>query len=115
MIVPGSHKLSREASDKAERKRGRAPIQNHTALVPEANDDDGREICANDGDLIVFNPLCYHASSPNRTDRPRRIFHLILSPLSGSPNRTSAPNKYRDSFPDSLRQGLPSELQSLLD
>ena len=94
MIVPGSHKLSLAALDKAERAEGRGPIQNHTASVPEANDDDGIEICANDGDLIVFNPLCYHSSSPNRTDQPRYVyFTSFYHPLSGPPNRTSAPNQ----------------------
>lgn len=116
MIVPGSHKLSLEALDKAERAQGRGPIQNHTASVPEANDDDGIEICANDGDLIVFNPLCCHSSSPNRTDRPRYVYftsfyHPSAARLIDLVRRT----KYRDNFPNSLRQGLPPELQSLLD
>ena len=116
MIVPGSHKLSLAALDKAEQAEGRAPIQNHTASVPDANDDDGIEICANDGDLIVFNPLCYHASSPNQTDQPRYVYftsfyHPSATRLIELVRRT----KYRDNFPDSLRQGLPPELQSLLD
>ena len=94
MIVPGSHKLSLAASDKAERAEGRGPIQNHTASVPEANDADGIEICANDGDLIIFNPLCYHSSSPNRTDQPRYVyFTSFYHPSAAPPNRTSAPNQ----------------------
>ena len=116
MIVPGSHRLSLEASDNAERERGRQPIQNHTALVPEANDDDGIEVCANDGDLIVFNPLCYHASSPNQTDRPRYVyFTSFYHPSAARLVELVRRTKYRDNFPDSLRQGLPPELQSLLD
>ena len=115
MIVPGSHWFSLEASEKAEREERRQPIHSHTALVPGANDD-GIEICANDGDLIVFNPLCYHASSPNRTDRPRYVYftsfyHPSAARLVDLVRRT----KYRDNFPDSLRQGLPPELQSLLN
>ncbi len=116
MIVPGSHKLSLEASGKAEQAEGRGPIQNHTASVPDANDDDGIEICANDGDLIVFNPLCYHASSPNRTDRPRYVyFTSFYHPSAARLIELVRRTKYRDNFPDSLRQGLPPELQSLLD
>ena len=116
MIVPGSHKLSLEALDKAERAEGRGPIQNHTASVPEANDDDGIEICANDGDLIVFNPLCYHSSSPNRTDRPRYVyFTSFYHPSAARLIELVRRTKYRDNFPDSLRQELPPELQSLLD
>ena len=116
MIVPGSHKLSLEASDNAERPEGRQPIHSHTASVPEANDDDGIEICANDGDLIVFNPLCYHASSPNRTDRPRYVyFTSFYHPSAARLIELVRRTKYRDDFPDSLRQGLPPELQRLLD
>ena len=116
MIVPGSHKLSLEALDKAERAEGRGPIQNHTASVPDANDDDGIEICANDGDLIVFNPLCYHASSPNRTDRSRYVyFTSFYHPSAARLIELVRRTKYRDNFPDSLRQELPPELQSLLD
>lgn len=115
MIVPGSHKLSLAASDKAERAEGRGAIQNHTASVPQVNDD-GIEICADDGDLIVFNPLCYHSSSPNRTNRPRYVYftsfyHPSAARLIDLVRRT----QYRDNFPASLRQGLPPELQSLLD
>ena len=116
MIVPGSHKLSLETLDKAERVEGRGPIQNHTALVPDANDDDGIEICANDGDLIVFNPLCYHSSSPNRTNRPRYVyFTSFYHPSAARLIELVRRTKYRDNFPNSLRQGLPPELQSLLD
>lgn len=116
MIVPGSHKLSLAASDKAAGERGRQPIHNHTALAPEANDDDSIEICANDGDLIVFNPLCYHASSTNRTDRPRYVyFTSFYHPSAARLIELVRRTKYRDNFPDSLRQGLPLELQSLLD
>ena len=116
MIVPGSHKLSLAAIDKVERTEGRGPIQNHTALVPDANDDDGIEICANDGDLIVFNPLCYHASSPNRTSRPRYVyFTSFYHPSAARLIELVRRTKYRDDFPDSLRQALPPELQSLLD
>ena len=116
MIVPGSHQLSLAASDKAERIEGRGPIQNHTALVPAANDADGIEICANDGDLIVFNPLCYHASSPNRTNRPRYVyFTSFYHPSAARLIELVCRTNYRSNFPDSLRQGLPPELQSLLD
>ena len=116
MIVPGSHKLSLAASDKAEQEQGRQPIHSHTASVTGANDDDGIEICANDGDLIVFNPLCYHSSSPNQTDRPRYVyFTSFYHPSAARLVELVRRTKYRDDFPDSLRQGLPSELQSLLD
>lgn len=67
-------------------------------------------------ELRMREPLCYHASSTNRTDRPRYVYftsfyHPSAARLIELIHRT----KYRDNFPDSLRQGLPLELQSLLD
>ena len=114
MIVPGSHRLSLEASDDAEGEDSRQSIQQHTAAVTGANDD-GVEICVSDGDLIVFNPLCYHAASPNQTEQPRYVYftsfyHPSATRLVELLRRT----QYRDNFPDSLRQGLAPELQALL-
>jgi hypothetical protein len=115
MIVPGSHHRSLKASDTAEKEHGRQPIEGQTAGVSEAVDE-GIEICANDGDLVVFNPLCYHSGSPNRTQEPRYVlftsfYHPSAARLVELVRRTG----YRDHFPDSLRQGLAPELQALLE
>ncbi len=116
MIVPGSHKLSLGVSDEAERERGEHPIPSLTAAVSGVSEGEGIEICANEGDLIVFNPLCHHAASANRTDRPRYVYfssfyHPSAQRLIELMRRTA----YRDNFPDSLRRGLPPRLQALLD
>ncbi len=116
IIVPGSHRLSLKASDDAEAEGKRKPIQRQTAPITGVNDEDGIEICANDGDLIVFNPLCYHAASPNRTEQPRYVYftsfyHPSAARLVELVHRT----RYRDNFPDSLRQGLAPELRALLE
>ena len=113
---PGSHKLSLGVSDEGERERGEHPIPSLTAAVSGVSEGDGIEICANEGDLIVFNPLCHHAASPNRTDRPRYVYfssfyHSSAQRLIELMRRTA----YRDNFPDSLRRGLPPRLQALLD
>ncbi len=113
---PGSHKLSLGVSDEGERERGEHPIPSFTAAVSGVSEGDGIEICANEGDLIVFNPLCHHAASPNRTDRPRYVYfssfyHPSAQRLIELMRRTA----YRDNFPDSLRRGLPPRLQALLD
>ena len=114
MIVPGSHQRSLEAIDAAGSAQN--SIHNHTTAAPEVQDGEGVEICGDDGDLIVFNPLCCHAASPNRTQQPRYVYftsfyHPSATRLVELVRRT----KYRDDFPDSLRQGLPSDLQPLLE
>ena len=115
MIVPESHRLSLKANEETEKERGRQPIEGQTAGIDEEVEG-GIEICADDGDLIVFNPLCYHSASPNRTRQPRYVFftsfyHPSASRLVELVRRTG----YRDHFPDSLRTALAPELQALLE
>jgi ectoine hydroxylase-related dioxygenase (phytanoyl-CoA dioxygenase family) len=79
-------------------------------------DGDGIEILADDGDLIVFNPLSYHAASPNRTEQPRYVyFTSFYHPSAARLVELVRRTEYRDNFPDSLRQGLAPELQTLLE
>ena len=112
MIVPGSHQRSLEVSDRAERK----PIESNTATVTDVGNGDAVEICGNDGDLIVFNPLCYHSASPNRTKQPRYVyFTSFYHPSAARLKELIRRNNYRDHFPESLRAGLTPELRVLLD
>ena len=116
MIVPGSHARSLEVSDRAEREVGQKPIESNTAAVTDIEDDDGIEICGNDGDLIVFNPLCYHSASPNRTQHPRYVFFTsFYHPSAARLKELIGRTNYRVHFPESLRARLTPELQVLLD
>ena len=116
MIVPGSHQRSLEVSDRAESVGGRKPIASNTATVADIEDGDGIEICGNDGDLIVFNPLCYHSASPNKTKKPRYVyFTSFYHPAAARLKELIRKTNYRDHFPESLRAGLTPELRVLLD
>ena len=116
MIVPGSHERSLEDSDRAEREVGRKPIESNTTTITDIEDSDGIEICGNDGDLIVFNPLCYHSASPNRTQQPRYVFFTsFYHPSAARLKELVGRTNYRDHFPESLRAGLTPELQLLLE
>lgn len=112
-IVPRSHTFSYEQvfgpDDGTQR-----PIESNTSGV--GHREDGIEICGDEGDLIVFNPLCFHAASPNRTEQARYAYFTSYYDVSATRlvefvRRTG----YRDGFPDSLRDGLPSEMRSLLE
>lgn len=116
LIVPGSHERSLEAGDSGEQEPGRKPIESHTAAVADIDDSDGVEICGNDGDLIVFNPLCYHSASPNRTKQSRYVyFTSFYHPSAARLKELIRRTNYRDHFPESLREGLAPELRILLD
>lgn len=77
---------------------------------------DGIEICADEGDLIIFNPTCVHSASRNISSAPRYVyFTSYYHPSAEWLNRWLRERNYRDHFPDSLRDGLPSDLRFLLD
>ena len=111
-IVPGSHKIS--LADESLQKQ--PTIDGQTVSMPHLAAEDGVEICAEDGDLVVFNPLCYHAASPNRTQRARYVlFTSFYHPSAARLVELVRRTKYRDNFPDSLRRGLPVHLRALLE
>ena len=112
-IVPGSHRWSFETLFDDDPGRDTAPLDSNTSAA--GHRDDGIEICAGEGDLILFNPLCFHSASQNRTDRPRYVYFTSFYDTSAARliefvRRTG----YRDQFPDSLRQALPPGLRPLL-
>jgi hypothetical protein len=113
-IVPGSHRHSYEQVFGEGSQQQERPIESNTSGVGHL--EDGVEICADEGDLIVFNPLCFHAASPNRTQQPRYAYFTSYYDTGATRliefvRRTG----YRDGFPDSLRHGLPEELRTILD
>lgn len=116
MIIPGSHKLTYDANRGAKSEAERRALAANPLEVAGVDPRDGIEICANDGDLLLFNAMCLHGSSRNRTQRPRYVyFTSFYDPSASWLVNFCRRSKYRDNFPDSLRSGLPSQLRSLLD
>lgn len=64
MIVPGSHKRTLAVAKKLTTREERAAVRaNLSASLGLNLDKDGIEVCANEGDAIVFNPMCAHSGS----------------------------------------------------
>jgi hypothetical protein len=64
MIVPRSHKRTLEVAKDLTTREERAAVRAN--LGPSLGidlDRDGIEVCANEGDIIVFNPMCAHSGS----------------------------------------------------
>ena len=80
-IVPGSHRFSCAALFGGDPGRDTRPLDSNTSGA--GHRDDGVEICAEEGDLILFNPLCFHSASQNRTDRPRYVYFTSFYDTSG--------------------------------
>ena len=90
MIVPGSHKLSLEASDKAEREQGRQPITITPPQSPKQMTTTVSKFAPTMGPHRLQSPvLSFQFSQPNGS-APLRVFHFVLSPLSGSLSGTGA-------------------------
>lgn len=114
MIIPGCHKVTyattagRTEEQMEEFKRdpiGVAGIDMSKAI----------EVPADEGDLLIFNPMCLHSASGNSSTQPRYVY--FASFMDAAPTRLREEMRKkgaRDVFPDSLRDNLPDELKPLL-
>ncbi len=115
-IVPGSHHnmystaaQCATAEDLAAFKR--APIESSGVHVAEAV-----EVCGNDGDLIVFNPMCVHSASKNGRSYPRYVYFSSFFDVSAERLKCYLrATDYIKAFSNDLQVGLPDEFKSLLD
>src|SRR5262249_6531889 len=71
MIVPGSHHRTYAATARLTREAELAEFKRDPAQAAGVALDEGIEVCASEGDLIVFNPMCIHSASGNARARPR--------------------------------------------
>ena len=75
----------------------------------------GIEVCPNEGDLLIFNPMALHAGSANTTDETRYVYFASFFDASATELWDDLRRlKGRSEFPDSLRTNLPDDLLSLL-
>ena len=116
MIVPGSHHLTYAVRAKMETLEELGKLKKDPAGVAGVDTREGIEVCPNEGDLLIFNPMALHSGSGNATDQPRYVqfasfFDTSATDLWDELRRT----KYRDGFPDSLRENLPVDLLPLLE
>ena len=115
MLVPGSHQLAYAANAGARTEAERQQLQKDPIGVAGIDPADGIELCGQDGDLIVFNAMCLHSASKNQRAESRYVYFTSFYDAAAEwlvdfVRKT----KYRDGFPDSLREGLPEDLRHLL-
>jgi len=115
-IVPGSHHLTYKASAQMHTAEELSQLKGDPVGVAGIDINNGIEICPNEGDLLIFNPMALHSGSGNATDQSRYVYFASFFDTSATEfwdelRRT----KYRDGFPDSLRQNLPQDLLPLLE
>ena len=116
MIVPESHQLTYAASAQMGTALELAALKRDPAGVAGIDLSKGIEVCPEEGDLLIFNPMALHSGSSNATDHPRYVYFVSFFDTSATElfeelRRT----KYRDGFADSLRENLPMDLRALLE
>jgi hypothetical protein len=116
MIVPESHQLTYAASAQMRTDEELATLKQDPAGVAGIDLSQGIEVCPDEGDLLIFNPMALHSGSCNATDHPRYVYFVSFFDTSATElfeelRRT----KYRDGFADSLRENLSMDLRALLE
>jgi hypothetical protein len=115
LIVPGSHHQTYAATAELSTDEDLTAFKQDPARRAGVDLSDGIEVCPREGDLLVFNPMALHSGSKNRTDQPRYVHFASFFDTSAQYLRDELRRtKYRDGFPDSLKQSLPADLVPLL-
>ena len=116
MIIPRSHKLTYAVNRGDRTEDERKALSGNPLVLAGVDPKNGVEICANDGDLLIFNAMCMHGSSCYRTQQSRYVyFTSFYNPSATWLIDFCRTKNYRDDFPDSLRDGLAPELLPMLD
>ncbi len=121
-LVPGSHHQTYAASARLSVPHERFDVLDQDAFKAEvmrtAGVDTGKaiEVLANEGDLILFHPMCVHSASRNVSRRARHVMFMSFYDVTAVELHARLNQiHYRDILPDSLRQALPEHLRRLLD
>jgi hypothetical protein len=116
MIVPGSHQLTYTASAQMRTTEELHRLKRNPIEMARIDTSKGIEICPDEGDLLIFNPMALHSGSGNASDQPRYVYFASFFDTSAVEFWDEVrQTKYRDGFPASLRQHLPEDLRPLLE
>ena len=116
MIVPGSHKLTYAATAKVTSDEELQEFKQDPIGKAGIDLSQAIEVPADEGDLLIFNPMCLHSASGNASTQPRYVYFASFFDVSAKYLWYGMRRqKVRDNFPDSLRDNLPEELRPLLE
>lgn len=113
-VVPGSHHKSYAAAAKLGIDR-LSELKNDPINVAGIDLAEAVELHPQEGDLLVFNPMCLHSASVNTSSEPRYVYFASFFDASAQflLDHLNSVN-YKRTFPETLRNNLPETLQSLL-
>ena len=114
-VVPGSHHLTYAAAEKLGSVEELTTLKNDPIGVAGIDVSQAIEMQPQEGDLFVFNPMCLHSASVNTSSQSRYVYFASFMDSSAQYLREFLDKTgYQRAFPDSLRDNLPTALQSLI-
>ena len=120
-IIPGSHRATYAAAQKLGSTEKLDELKRDPVGVADIDLTGAIEVCPEEGDLLVFNPMCLHSASRNVSDVSRYVYFASFYDASAEYLADFLKDIYlKDAnagkgFPDSLRDNLPSDLKVLLE
>lgn len=114
-IIPGSHHKTYEAARKLGSIEALAALKADPVGVAGLDLGEAIEVLPNEGDLLIFNPMCLHSASTNVSDVPRYVyFASFMDPSAKRLQDFLESTNYQRAFPDSMKESLPEEYRYLV-
>jgi ectoine hydroxylase-related dioxygenase (phytanoyl-CoA dioxygenase family) len=115
-IIPGSHKKNYAATAKVKTPADLMTFKANPAEDAGVDLSAFKEVCANEGDLLVFNPMCLHSGSYNSTNEPRYVYFISFMDKSAKfLHEELTKTNYYKPVPEELSRNLPRELAAMFD
>lgn len=115
-ILPGSHKLTYAATARARTKEELQAFKKNPIGVAGLDASKCIEVLAQEGDLIIFNPMCLHSASANVSDVSRYVYFASFHHVTATWLREALVEmKYEVPFPPGFKEALPAHARHLLD
>ncbi len=111
-IVPGSHKLTYKATQNLHTAEELKAFQKDVIKQAGIDTSKLKNVLAEDGDLLIFNPMALHSSSRNSTNVPRYVYFasfrhkdaaFLNEELKRSPTKPHYPEDFGQQFPPHLK------------
>jgi ectoine hydroxylase-related dioxygenase (phytanoyl-CoA dioxygenase family) len=111
-IVPGSHKLTYQATRNLHTTEELKAFQKDVIKQAGIDTSKLKHVLAEDGDLLIFNPMALHSASRNSTSVPRYVYfasfrhkdgEFLREELKRSPTKPHYPEDFGSRFPAHLK------------
>ena len=114
-IVPGSHHTTYAVARRLGTEERLSELKASPIEVAGIDTNEAIEVCANEGDLLVFNPMALHSPSVNTTTEPRYVYFASFYDESADYlKRHLQATNYCPQFSADLTQHLQEQLRPLL-